>query len=142
LESNEFFSGMNVNKANDDPNGYNPPDLFAGLSMSMGGGTKPQNSAPMDLGTAGNFNMNQSSASIIQPLQNTSGAFMNTQNTQMNFGMQNVQQPAQSPISNMDLFSGMSMSGAFSLSPAPSPQPSSSNQNTSTEFVNINKSKQ
>lgn len=142
LESNEFFSGMNVNKADNDPNGYNPPDLFAGLSMSIGGGGggKNQTSTPMNFGTEGGFNMSQSQAPTFQPLQNTGGGFMNTQNTQMNFGMQNTQQPVQFPMSSMDMFSGMNLSGSFS--PAPIPQSSNSIQNTSTEFVNINKSRE
>jgi len=159
LDSNQFFSGMNVSKGNDNPNEYNPPDLFAGLNLSMGGDGSQNPSQNVGFG----MNMGQNQSMNLGSQQNTDNVMMDTQNTQMNMNQPsniyvNTQLPNQQPSQQQNqqmtnspaapsgndsgLFFGMQMSGPSPLPQASSPQSQFQAHNISNEFSNTQKNTQ
>lgn len=134
---------MNQSQPAQDPNAYNPPNIFAGLNMSMGAAPKaPKSSQNMNTGPT-------PAPSQSFPMQLNLGEGMNTQKPQMSFspGMNQVQNnPAPSSSS---MFMGMQLSNQPSTSSQPgSSMPSLQPQlgafqnqehNISTEFVNVGK---
>lgn len=139
LDSEQFFANMKVNKKEENPNEYNPPDLFAGLNMSMSSGmsfgSQPTQNLSMNIGQAPTQNPGF-------PMQQNLGGGINTQNRMTGFNSGIGQMPTQSQQEVPSMFSGISLTNQ-GYNPqqyaAPSQFLNLSQQNTSTEFVNIGK---
>lgn len=139
LDSEQFFANMKVNKKEENPNEYNPPDLFAGLNMSMSSGLSFGSQPTQNLG----MNMGQPPTQNSGfPMQLNLGGGMNTQNRPAGFSPGIGQMPTQNQQEVPSMFSGISLTNQ-SYNPnqysAPTQFPNVNQQNTSSEFVNLGK---
>jgi hypothetical protein len=145
LDSTEFFAGMNINKQEINSDGYNPPDLFAGMNLSM---TMPSKniSQPQMMSKPAPLAQSQ-----MNPMFPMSGP-INTQNIPTNSNTnapisQYQPQMQTNTMSNQPTF-GFNQdpnSMFFGMTPVDKSFDSSQNQldtsarNISTEFVQITK---
>jgi len=140
LDSNEFFANMNLNSAPNNPNEYNPPDLFSGMSLSATPVPKQTTGITQNTMSMG-FKMNPPSnnspfggQSIFQP-QHTSNIPLGTSQDYMPPPI-NTQGNTQNTLFGLPL-SSMNFGG-----PAPvTKQQTKPNQiqNISNDFINISK---
>lgn len=149
LDSTEFFAGMNINKQEINPDGYNPPDLFAGMNLSM---TQP----PKNMSQPQMMNkpapLSQSQMNPMFPMSGPMSGPMNTQNIPANSNTnapitqyQPYVQPSTMPTQPTFGFNQDPNSMFFGMTPVDKSFDSSQNQldtsarNISTEFVQITK---
>jgi hypothetical protein len=145
LDSKDFFSGMNVSKQENNPDGYNPPDLFAGMNLSMTAPSKATSQPQMMSQTASTAQAQSNSVFVKSGQMNTQNMQMNNtanqQTTQNHPNMQINTMPTQ-PTAGFDqdpnsMFFGMTpVDKSFDSGQSPL---DTSGRNIATDFVHITK---
>ncbi|CAI2366812.1 unnamed protein product [Moneuplotes crassus] len=147
--NNEMFGGMNMStntsQPKQDPNAYNPPNLFAGLNMSSSMNSGPSPASDTSTG----ITIKQGSGSSVFGSQPQGVSQPQAQNATLNFGPNQVIPPTPQPISLSGTQPGAQPGaqpggqpmGVFSSDPnsiffGMQPNKSFENNNSSVEAIN------